>query len=73
MLGIGALSEAVTLSELYLPSEKGPTLKQKNMLPLRANSFLLEWTPLLKGFWCIGKQTEVTKVVKKKIAEIKSL
>ena len=29
--------------------EKGSTLKGKNLLPRRANSFLLELTPLQKG------------------------
>ena len=29
--------------------KKGSTLKGKNLLPLGANSFLLEWTPFQKG------------------------
>ena len=31
------------------PSEKGSILKGKNLHPLGANSFLLEWTPFQKG------------------------
>ena len=61
------------LLELFsLPSEKGCTLKGKNLLPRGANSFLLEYTPLQKlgrkffpfrehpfsgGVSCSGKQT----------------
>ena len=38
-----ALSGKATLSKIvFLPSEKGSTLKGKNLLPLGANSFLLE-------------------------------
>ena len=40
----------VTLSKLFsFPYEKESTLKEKNLLPLGANSFLLEWTPFQKG------------------------
>ena len=43
--GIGTLSDKETLSKLFcLLSEKGSSLKGKNLLPLRANSFLLEKT-----------------------------
>ena len=40
-------------------SEKGSTPKEKSLLPLGANSFLLEFTPFLKGLgvWCGWKQT----------------
>ena len=38
------------LKLLLLPSERESTLKEKNLLPLGANSFLLELTPLKKGF-----------------------
>ena len=45
------------LSELFqLPSEKGSTIKGKNLLPFGANSFLLELNSLKKG-WCARKQT----------------
>ena len=48
------------------PFKKGSALKEKNLLPLGANSFLLEQTkgskffsfradPFLKGFWREGK------------------
>ena len=30
-------------------TKKGSTLKGKNLLPMGANSFLLEWTPFQKG------------------------
>ena len=48
--GMDTLSGVATLSKLFcLPSEKGSTLKGKNLLPLGANSFLLEYTPFQKG------------------------
>ena len=34
--------EAILSQNIFLPSEKRFTLKRKNLLPLRANSFLLE-------------------------------
>ena len=41
--GIDTLSGKTTLSRWFcLPSEKGSTLKGKNLLPMGANSFLLE-------------------------------
>ena len=40
---LNVLSEGKLLSKLfYLPSEKGSTLKGKNLLPVGANSFLLK-------------------------------
>ena len=42
----------------HLPSVMGSILKGKNLLPLGANSFLLEKTPFQKALWCAGKQTE---------------
>ena len=44
----------VCFSEHQTPSEKGSTLKGKNLLPRAANSFLLEWTYFkkrAKQFW----------------------
>ena len=41
--GLDILSGDAVLSTLFLlPSEKGPTLKGKNLLPVGADSFLLE-------------------------------
>ena len=43
LTGTHTLSRATALSKLLsLPSEKGSSLKGKNLLPLGANSFLLE-------------------------------
>ena len=43
------LSEGTILSKMFLsPSEKGSTLKEKNLLPLEANSFLLQLTTFQK-------------------------
>ena len=58
------LSREKTLSkQFYLPSEKGSTLKGKNLLPLGANSFLLEQTPFQKGYGKQESKLEVIKVV----------
>ena len=44
---MNTLSGMATWSKLfYLSSEKGSTLKRKNLFPLRPNSFLLEWITL---------------------------
>ena len=44
------------MSKLFcLPSEKGSTLKGKNLLPEEANSSLLE-DPLSEGDWYADKQ-----------------
>ena len=49
------------LSKLfYLPSEKVSTLKGKNLLPLGANSFLLEKTPFHKGLGVQESKKEIT-------------
>ena len=41
--GMDTFSEEATPSKLFcIPSEKGSTLKGKNLLPMGANSFLLE-------------------------------
>ena len=40
--GINAFSRETTLSSDFSPTENGSTLKGKNLLPLGANSFLLE-------------------------------
>ena len=47
---------------ILLPSEKESSLKGKNLLPVGANSFLLEKTPLAEGTWC----AETKKKKKKK-------
>ena len=62
--GMDTLSGEVTLSKVFcLPSEKGSTLKGKNLLPVGANSFLLELIPFQKGFNLLEHKEEVTKVV----------
>ena len=51
------------MSELFLAlSEKGSTLKEKNLLPLGANSLLLEKSPFQKSFGMKYHAYEVTKV-----------
>ena len=45
------------------PSEKGSTLKGKNLLPLEANSLLFEKTPFQKGTGAMETKQEVTTVV----------
>ena len=44
-------------------SEKGSALKGKNLLPLGANSFLLDETLFQKGLGMQESKKEVTKVV----------
>ena len=57
-------SAEITLSNLFwLPSEKGSTLKGKNLHTLEANSVLLQKSPLSEVAWCIQKQTGCQKVV----------
>ena len=46
---------------LCFPSEKESTLKGKNLLPLGANSFLLELTHFQKELGIQYKQTEIYK------------
>ena len=49
--GMGTLlGEGNCQNGVYLPSEKEYTLNGKNLPPLGANSFLLEYSPFLKGF-----------------------
>ena len=45
-----------------LPSEKGSTQKGKNLLPLGANSFLLELTPIRNGVDVQESKQEVTEI-----------
>ena len=40
---------SISLFCFFIPSEKGSTLKGKNLLPLGANSFLLGQTPFQKS------------------------
>ena len=65
---VHGLADFQPLSNLfYFPSEKGSSLKGKNLLPLGANSFLLEQIPFEKGVQ--ERKQEVTKtlsLVKKK-------
>ena len=49
--------------KLLLPSEKGHTLKEKNLLPTGEKSFLLEYSPFQKGLGMQGSKKEVTKIV----------
>ena len=55
--GVDTVSGETTWSKLFcLPSEKWSTLKEKNLLPLGANSYLLGKTSS-GGAWRAGKQT----------------
>ena len=56
-------SGEATLSIYGTPSEKESTLKGKNLLPMGANSFLLEWTHFQMGLGVLESKQEVTKVV----------
>ena len=60
-----------SVSLLLPPFSKGSTQKEKNSLPVGANSFLLEQTPFFqKGLGAQEDKQEVTKVVSlAKIAE----
>ena len=50
-------SREVTLVKFFKPpSEKESTIKGKNLLPMRANSFLLYVDDFMEGHWCIGPQ-----------------
>ena len=63
--GIDTLSGETALTKcfFYLPSEMGSTLKGKNLLPLGANSFLVEESPFQKGFVVQTNKQEVSKIV----------
>ena len=62
--GNNTLPGEATKSKLFcLPSEKVSTLKEKNLLPKGATSFLLEWTPVQKGIGAQEDKQEVTKFV----------
>ena len=53
-----------TLSELLcFPSDKGSTLKEKNLLPVGANSFLLMQILFRSGFVCRKPYRKSQKVV----------
>ena len=55
----------VTLSKLFcLFSEKGSTLKGKNLLPMGVNYFLLEWTPFQKGYKNAKRKPQKLNLVK---------
>ena len=45
-------------------SEKASTLKEKNLLPLGANSFLLEWIPFPKGIRVQERKEKSQKLYK---------
>ena len=66
------LSWETTLSKFFwLPSEKGSTPKGKNLLPMGANSFLLEQIHLQKGLVEQKSKQKIMKVVSLvKMAEI---
>ena len=66
------LSWETTLSKFFwLPSEKGSTLKGKSLLPMGANSFLLEQIHLQKGLVEQKSKQKIMKVVSLvKMAEI---
>ena len=50
-------------SKVCLLSEKGSPLKGKDLLPVGANPFLLEYTPFKQWFCAQECSHEVTKVV----------
>ena len=55
--GIDKHSGKATLQESFcLTSEKVSILKEKNLLPLEANYFLLKQAPISEGLWCETKQ-----------------
>ena len=61
--GIDTFSRERTLKNCFLlSSEKGSTLKGKNLLPGGAKSFPLEQTPFQKGTGILESEQEVTKV-----------
>ena len=59
--GIATVSRETTLVKIDFPSEKGSALTGKNLLPLGANSFLLE-TSFQKGVGVQGSKQKVPKV-----------
>ena len=52
--GLETLSGEEIINNFCFPSEKGSTLKGKNLLPFGANSFCLELAPFQKGM-CVQK------------------
>ena len=55
--GMNTLSGETTLSKLFcLPSEKGSTLKGKNLLPIGSKFFPFRVDPFLEGAWCTENQ-----------------
>ena len=61
---MNTLSEEATLSTLILAlSEKGSTLKEKNLLPRGTNSFFLELIPFQKGLDVQESKQEVKQVI----------
>ena len=62
--GIDPFSGVVPLPKQFsLPSEKDCALKGKNLLPVGANSFLLEQTPFQKETDVHESKQEVTDIV----------
>ena len=58
------LSEEAALSKLFcLPLDRGMLLQERNLLPRRANSFLLEQIPFQTGLSVPESKHEVIKVV----------
>ena len=55
-------SGEATVKIVLLPSEKGSTLKGKNLLPLGVNSFLFRVDPLSEGDWCAKTQKKKQKL-----------
>ena len=56
------LEEATVPFSLMIPFSMGSSLKGKNLLP-REQILSFKIRPLLKGFYCPGKQTGSQKVV----------
>ena len=52
--GIDTFTRETTLAKLFLlPSEKGSSLKGKNLLPRGANSFIFRVDPYIKEYWFV--------------------
>ena len=58
---IDKLSGEGTVKLVCLPSEKGSTLKRKNLLPLGSKFFPFRVDLFSERVWCAGKQTESHK------------
>ena len=61
---IDRLSRVAALSKLFLvPYLNGSTRKAENLLPVRANSFILEQTSFQKGLCVLESKQDITEFV----------